>query len=281
MYRITKVLNHNTVLAVGEDGQSSWLILGKGVGFGKKVTERIELRETDTLYSLQESTERGRATELVKSISPECLEIADEILGRAEQTFGKIDRNILFPMADHLEYAIQRIRKQEQISNPLNDDIRVLFHAEYKVAQEIAPILLERMNIQIEADEIGYIALHIHSAIEDQRVSQAMQMAGAVRDCISLVEREIGRPIDLLSLSYNRLMNHVRYMVARALSGGKLKINMNDYIETKFPKAFQTATTVCDHISCSLKCPLDEMEIGYLAMHIERVASDELKEEEK
>lgn len=278
MYRITKVLNHNAVLAVGEEGQKSWLILGKGVGFGKKVAERMEVRETDTLYSLQESTDRGKSTELVKSISPECLEIADEILGLAEQTFGKIDRNILFPMADHIEYAIQRIRKQEQISNPLNDDIQVLFHGEYKVAQEIVPILKKRMDIQIEPDEVGYIALHIHSAIDDQKVSQAMQMAGAVRDCVSLVEREIGKPIDLLSLSYNRLMNHVRYMVARAISGEKLKINMNDYIAAKFPRSFQMATTVCDHISCSLKCALDEMEIGYLAMHIERVASDELKE---
>ena len=67
-------------------------------------------------------------------------------------------------------------------------------------------------------------------------------------------------------------------MVARAISGEKLKINMNDYIAAKFPKSFQIATTVCDHISCNLKCVLDEMEIGYLAMHIERVASDELKE---
>ena len=31
-----------------------------------------------------------------------------------------------------------------------------------------------------------YIALHVHAAIEDQKVSQAMQLTRAVRDCISL-----------------------------------------------------------------------------------------------
>ena len=271
MYRITKVLNHNTVMAVDADGSRSYLIMGKGIGFGKKISERMEVRDSDTVYSLQESTERGDAQEMAKSISPEYLEIANEILGIAEKEFGKVDRKILFPMADHIEYAVKRIKNHEQIRNPLNEDIRVLFHQEYKVAQHMETILKERMGIQIEPDEIGYVALHIHSAIDDQKVSQAMQVAQAVRECISIVENEIGRPIDVMSLSYNRLMNHVRYMVARAMSGEKLKLSMNDYMEIKFPKTFQMATTICDNIGASLKCKLDEVEIGYLAIHIERV----------
>lgn len=92
----------------------------------------------------------------------------------------------------------------------------------------------KQFQIDIEDDEIGYVALHIHSAIEDEKVSQAMQMARSVRECISMVEEAIGKPIDIASLSYNRLMNHIRYMVARALSGEKLKVNMNDYMEVKF-----------------------------------------------
>jgi Transcriptional antiterminator len=198
----------------------------------------------------------------------------------AEQKFGKIDRNILFPMADHIEYAVKRIKNQEQISNPLTEDIRVLFHMEFKVAQEIVPILRERMGIEIEEDEVGYIALHIHSAIDDQKVSQAMQVAQAVRECISQIEQEIGRPIDVMSLAYNRLMNHIRYMAARAMKGEALKINMNDYMGIKFPNAFQIAERVCKQVERNLKCEMNDVEIGYLAMHIERVANEELDAKE-
>lgn len=81
------------------------------------------------------------------------------------------------------------------------------------------------------------------------------------------------------SLAYNRLMNHIRYMVARSHHGETLKLNMNDYMEMKFPKSFQIAQNICDNISAALKCPLNESEIGYLAMHIGRVISDELGEE--
>ena len=274
MYRIEKVLNHNTVIAVSSEDTKEYLLMGKGIGFGKKVAQRIQVRPEDSIYSLSKMTERGSAKKLAVAVSPICLEIADEILKEAEKSFGKIDRKILFPMADHLEYAIKRIQSGTQISNPLTEDIRVLFHAEYKAAGCVEEILKRRMNIQIDEHEIGYIALHIHSAIEDEHVSQAMQIARAVRSCISLVESETGRTIDVMSLSYNRLMNHIRYMVARAITGELLKVNMNDYMEVKFPQAFAIARSVCDQVSLMLKCTLNEAEIGYLAMHIERVNDD-------
>ncbi len=279
MYRVEKVLNHNSVIGIHDENHGEYLIMGKGIGFGKKINERIEARDTDTVYSLQETGERGDSRTLAKTISPICLEIADEVLQKAEETFGDVDRNMLFPMADHIEYAIKRIQNHETVRNPLTNDIRVLFHVEYKTAMCIQDILRERLGIDMNEDEVGYIALHIHSAIEDEKVSQAMQMAQAVRKCVALVEEQIGKPIDVLSLSYNRLMNHIRYMVVRALKGEELKVSMNDYMELKFPQSFSMAKIVCDQVSHDLRCQLNETEIGYLAMHIERVTSAELGEE--
>ena len=43
MYRISKVLNHNTIIGIQEEDHQEYLIMGKGIGFGKKVTERVEL----------------------------------------------------------------------------------------------------------------------------------------------------------------------------------------------------------------------------------------------
>lgn len=250
--------------------------MGKGVGFGKKISERIEVREEDTVYFLKEPTERGNARDIIKSVSPDCLEIANEVLNEAEKIFGKIDRSILFPMADHIAYAVKRIRSHEQISNPLTEDIRALFHMEYKAAQCVAPILKKQFQVEVDEDEIGYIALHVHSAIEDEKVSQAMQIALVVRECVSLVEEEMGRKINVMSLSYNRLMNHVRYMAARVLKKESLKLSMNDYMKVKFPESYKIAEKVCEQTGNRLKCTLEEAEIGYLAMHIERVTSGEL-----
>ena len=278
MFRVRKALNHNTLIAISMDNNQEYLLIGKGIGFGKKVSERFEIPENIecSIYSLQEQTERGKAMELVKGIDPIYLEIAGKVLTKSEEVFGKIDRRILFPMADHIAFAVQRIRANEQISNPLTDDIRALFHMEYKTAECVKDILWEMLQVEIDEHEIGYIALHIHSAIEDENVALSMQIAMAVRECIRMIEEETGQTIDVMSLSYNRLMNHIRYMVARSIKGEKLKLNMNDYMSVKFPKSFWMATEVCKQLEKQLHrtSPLDEVEIGYLAMHIERVLMD-------
>lgn len=50
---------------------------------------------------------------------------------------------------------------------------------------------------------------------------------------------------------------------------------MNDYMSVKFPKAFQAAKRICEEMEKRLKLPMEEIEIGYLAMHIERIMDRE------
>ena len=248
MYRVKKVLNHNAVIGIHFETNKEYLLMGKGIGFGKKITERIEAREEDIVYSLQEATNRGDARKLATTINPIYLEIANEILTIAEKEFQTIDRNVLFPLADHIEFAVKRLITNKQISNPLTNDIRILFYKEFKVACSAREILKKHVDVDIDDDEIGYICLHIHSAIQDEDVSQAMQIARAVRECISLVEKVTGKEINVTTLSYNRLMNHVRNMVARVINTEPLKLSMNDYISVQFPEAFSMAKHICGEV---------------------------------
>lgn len=274
-YRITKILNHNSFMGIESKNDQECLIMGKGVAFGKKVGQTVSVTADSRVYSLKELTDRGEAKEIIKSVSPLCLELANEVLDQAEEEFGKVDRSILFTMADHLDFAVRRIQNGEQISNPLTDDIRIMFYKEYKVAGCIRDLLKEKLGIRIDEHEIGYIALHVHSAIVDENVSQAMEIARTVRECICMVEEETGKSIDVMSLSYNRLMNHVRYMVARAIHGEKLKMSLNDYMSVKFPGPYMTAEKICRKMEKSLKLPIPDIEIGYLAMHLERMMDRE------
>lgn len=274
-YRITKILNHNSFMGIESKNNQECLIMGKGVAFGKKVGQTVSVTGDARVYSLKELTDRGEAKEIIKSVSPLCLELANEVLDQAEEEFGKVDRSILFTMADHLDFAVRRIQNGEQISNPLTDDIRIMFYKEYKVAGCIRDLLKEKLGIRIDEHEIGYIALHVHAAIVDENVSQAMEIARTVRECICMVEEETGKSIDVMSLSYNRLMNHVRYMVARAIHGEKLKMSLNDYMSVKFPGPYMTAEKICRKMEKSLKLPIPDIEIGYLAMHLERMMDRE------
>lgn len=277
MYKVAKILNHNAILAIKENGIQEYLLMGKGIGFGKKISETIEAGDDCRIYSLMDNTNEGTdgAKQLIKKIDPMYFEISNVILDRAEKEFGRIDRSIMFPMADHIAFAAQRIKNGEAISNPLTQDIKILFYKEYKIASMVRPLLKNIDNIDVEDDEIGYLALHVHSAICDDKVSNAMIMAGSVRECITLIENDSKKHIDVQTMSYNLLMNHIKYMVARAIGGEDLKFDMNDYIRQNFPKAFEISKMVCNHLSEQLNRKLHENEIGYLAIHIARVYSND------
>lgn len=63
-------------------------------------------------------------------------------------------------------------------------------------------------------------------------------------------------------------------MAVRVSKGEKLKLDMNEYMLEQFPDAFRMAGVLCSHLEKYLKQPVDEVETGYLAMHIQRVLSE-------
>ena len=41
MYRVSKVLNNNGIIAINMEENQEYVLLGKGVGFGKKVSQTV------------------------------------------------------------------------------------------------------------------------------------------------------------------------------------------------------------------------------------------------
>ncbi len=271
MYRITKVLNHNAVLALHlQDGHED-LVVGKGAGFGRKPGERVEFSPDVTVYVLAEKCDRGNPRELVKRIDPIYLNIANGIVLAAKAAFGNIDTSILIPLADHIAFAAQRISKNNPMSNPLTPDIKALFPQEFEVARRGGDMIREQTGLVFSDDELGYIALHVHSSLESMHVSQAMQTAAIIRECIQLVQKETGVTLDVHSLSYDRLMSHIKYMAARLLKGERLSMDVNTIMRQTCPQAYDIAQEICQQLQRSLGRQVDESETGYLAMHIQRV----------
>ena len=275
MYRITKILNHNTVLALNQEDNRENLVMGKGVGFGRKPGERVDFTPDATVYQLSQKCDRGNPRDLIKRIDPLYLNIANAIILDAKNAFGQVDTSILIPMADHIAFAAQRIRKNAPIGNPLTPDIKALFPDEFQVASRGGDLIFEQTGLRFSDDELGYIALHVHSSLESMQVSQAMQTAGIIRECVELVQQATGVTLNVSSLSYNRLMSHIKYMAARLLKGERLSMDVNHIMRVSCPRAFDISEAICRQLERTLSRRVDEAEIGYLAMHVQRVFDTE------
>lgn len=85
MYRVSKVLNNNGIIAINMEENRNMYFWEKVWDLERRSASVLRLRQTVPFTGWLQETERGSAKELAKSVAPEFLEIADEILREADE----------------------------------------------------------------------------------------------------------------------------------------------------------------------------------------------------
>ena len=251
MYQVLKILNNNTILA--KEGNNEIIILAKGIGFGKKVNDHFEIPPQAKKYMMQKNYQaKDKLKKVIDYLDPVYLEIAAEIIKEATNKFQEVNHDILIPLADH---------------------IRLLFPDEYEVALKSKEIIKSFINKEINNDEVSFITLHIHSAISSNKVGESMEAARVVHESIIKLQTDLNMKIDIESISYARLMNHIKFLIIRLNTNEQLQMDISEFTKDKFPFAYEQAIRMCDNLSKVLHKELPESEIGYLALHLERILS--------
>lgn len=269
MYRVIKVLNNNGILVLDDESQRENIFLGNGVGFGRKTGERLNAVGHAKRYELVTGT--ASALQQINSIDPVFIEAAGRIMEEAEVIIGPLTQDILIPMADHIALAVSRMKNGMELPNPFKQDIKALFSEEYQAAMKSVEIIEGLTGVLISEDEVGYITLHIHAGISEEDVAAAMDIARLVKDSVQSIEEAMGIKLLSDSLGYNRLVSHIRYMIARTQKGERTNLDLDEYAKSNFPDAYRVAGTVCQNIAERLGMTVAPEETGFLTVHIQRV----------
>lgn len=271
MYQIIKVLNNNAILAYHNENER--ILLGKGIGFGKKPGEQFEKIEGAKVYALEAGEKQNSVVNAVNIIEPVYLEAVGRIIDEAEMVFDSINRGILLPLADHIAFAVKREREENiYIPNPFIPDIKLLFDKEYAVAVKGREIIQEMTGCRISEDEVGFIALYIHSGLSNEHVSETLKTTQIIDESLKIIEEQMGQELKKDSLSCIRLVSHLYYMLVRTRTGEGVNIDLNDFMETSYPRANETARIVCEYMEETMGQPIAKEETGFLAVHIQRAA---------
>ena len=270
MYNIQKVLNNNALLVLRENEKTESILLGKGIGFGKKAGDSLQGEANMKEYRLAGNEERKAIVGTENGIEPVYLEAAGRIIEEAERVFDEINPDILLALADHIAFAARREQQKMYVPNPFIPDIKVLFGKEYAVAIKSREIIKEYAGYEISDDEAGFIALHIHSGLSHQQVSETLKTTQIVNQAMQMVVKESDKEVAETSLAYTRLLSHLYYIIVRATQGGKACVDLNCYMEEKYPLAMNTAQRVFDFLVEKSDLQLDSLEKGLLAVHIEQ-----------
>lgn len=127
--RITKKINNNVALAQDDSGKEM-VIFGKGVGFPKTsylLTDESVVRKR--FYGIDE-----RLLKMVVSLSDDVLIASSEIVDLAKEELGcSLNPNLVFTLADHLQFAIGRTQRGIVLENPLASDIGAVYPRETSI----------------------------------------------------------------------------------------------------------------------------------------------------
>ena len=82
--------------------------------------------------------------------------------------------------------------------------------------------------------------------------------------------------LDEDDLNYDRLLTHLKYFAKRIVNNNKQNINDSGFIKvisTTYPEAYGCAIKIGEYIRSNNNYDVNEDEIVYLTMHIQRVIS--------
>lgn len=274
MYRIVKILNNNGIMVYDMERDEEAILLGSGIGFGKRVNERLEPSQTDkfkryTIIDREEKKRTGR--QVIGGMNPVYLEVASRIVDVGKQSLSEMNPNIMIPLADHIAFAVERIKNGVVLKNPYQAGIQILYPDEYQVALEACRIIKEKVSCILPEEEIGYIALHIRAGRMDEKLEESLKTVSLLGKVLAVVEEELGISLDSHSCTYERFMAHLRYLIVCVKNGDPINLNMDEYARIHFQDSYQLALKTCMVMEQELKRPIPKEAVGHLGIHIERL----------
>jgi beta-glucoside operon transcriptional antiterminator len=276
---VLRVFNNNVVLARGVAGREV-ILTGRGLGFQAKPGQTVDPAKVLRTFVPEDGRDPDNLGAMVAAIPPEHLLLAEQALeaGRAELPIPN-SSVLSVALADHLSFAIKRLRQGIAFDYPLRAEVSHLYPAELRAAR----LILDHVNAALEApladDEAVAIALHlVNAGFATGDLSFTYQMTGVFTQLFEVLEQASGRPFDRDTVNAARFITHLRYFFVRAGSGkqldegaSKLRIAIRD----SYPGAYSTALKLQAVLELRIGEPLTEDEVTYLTLHVARLVDED------
>lgn len=273
--KIDKVYNNN-VVQIREDSGEEAIVMGKGIGFQKKVGDELDLSKIEKKFVLEDSNIANELSRVYVDLSNEEIEAVFDIIKHAQEGLGvTFETSLYISLADHLHFTLIRLKDNLAIDNPLGWEVRKFFPKEFQLAKDAIEILEKKLGTRLPEDEAASIALHFINAEKDAgMVEKNYQLSKTVADILDIVRLYYGTSFDEESVSYNRFVTHVRYFVQRVLNGsvqGKNDSFLYEQVKLNYPEAFICTQRIKDYVESRFDFPMSRDEQVYLTIHIQRL----------
>lgn len=274
MQTIVKVLNSSVVLVEDEQGNSS-IVMGKGIGFGRKKDEILTESYGNQTFIPMKSERQQELFQACAKIPEKIFEISESIIQYAESQLGiQLNSSLHYVLADHVSFVIERYEKNIQIVNRMLYEVKSFYPKEYRIGDYGRKLINQEYCFDIEEDEAANIAFHIINANDTENNNiDSMKNVKLIREITDIIQYSLNRMIDKDSMNYARFVTHIKFFVLRLLSDSLLIENNSLYEEIRrdYPESIRIANKVASYLSTKYGYVITKDERVYLAIHINRI----------
>ncbi|WEV43461.1 PRD domain-containing protein [Lactobacillus sp. ESL0684] len=280
--QVIKKINNNVAICL-DDNQDELIAFGKGIGFPKVPYELTDLTKIEmTFYRVDTSNFK-----LIKEIPDDILQVSAKIVKQAQVILQHdLNQNIMFSLADHLNFAIERMQKGLEIDYPFTYEVKTFYPDEYRVGEIAVQEIKQQLNIQLPQEEVIAIAMHfINSQLLTSQQSSENNFDYIVELTIKEIEKEFNLKIDRNAFIFNRFATHLRYYLKRVehdeqISDGSSKF-VRKSIKQNYPKVYQCTVNIVNQIDQKLGTTSTNDELFYLMIYVQRIVTQTINNEGK
>lgn len=280
--RIKRILNNNTILAE-DDSMIEKMLLGKGIGFGKKASEEVDMGKVEKVFVLDSKQLMDKFTELVRDIPTNHIELTQRIVESAEKDLDcKFDDSIYIGLTDHINYALYRHRQNDILKNALLWEIKRFYPKEFKTAMKSIEIIEYHEKIKLTEDEAGFIAMHfVNGQQSEEAVHTTVVATKIIQGILNIIKFHYKIELDEESINYSRFITHIRFFLQRVNKQFR-NDTKDDFLFTqvrfKYPDAYECVERIKTYLETKLNISLSDEEMLYFMLHIKRLTERERNE---
>ena len=269
--KIIKKINTSAAIALDSMGREI-VVLGKGIGFPSVPYELEDLSKIERTFYDVDPEYRG----VIANIPDKIVEVAAMIADEAESELEmELSPNFPFTLADHLNFAIERLRTGIDLTVGISYDIRYLYQKEYSIGKKALQLMEKEADIILPESEAVNIALHlINSEKGNNNATKVIRDARIVSETDRIIERTMGMSMDKNSYEYSRYVKHLMYLVRRFESEEQSEVKNGMMLKTlakEYPQIYTCALAITDYFRGTWGWNCSQDETLYLMLHINRL----------
>ncbi|MFT4306708.1 MAG: PRD domain-containing protein [Microbacterium sp.] len=271
---IRRVLNNSVVDAL-DDAMREVIVLGKGIGFNSQPGDQIDPAAIEKVFRLDDSAQGTTFARVAADVPSEILTATDEIVSLARARLSEKLSDAIYPaLADHLAYAVQRVREHVDLVSALENEVRRFYPNEYAVALASLTLVRAATGVTMPVSEAANIALHLITAEIGGGDGSAATLTRFTQDVLDIVRLHFGIAYDEDDPAYTRFAAHVRYFAQRVLAGTVVDRDDEELLtllRRQLPHVFTGIDRIEAYAHDTHSHAMTSTEKVYIAMHLSRL----------